>query len=425
MSSFDDILDCQSSWCGCSGWCSSCSWDNCSCPNLVAWDCITLDKTDPAQIVISTECNPEIVSTDETVGIEVTLDEDDEHKIYDLSVSCDDKKVWACAQDTTPWYLYNDKLLVDTSGPLTYTLIWCPWDAKVQIGFDENQLNITDLDQKVAVQEWCASWYLADRVIVGTGLTVNVVGCKLKLDINCTEDECTNPWKWAIVQTYLVNTINQSQATGSETAYYFSEGTVSELAALWWTHVTWSRREDMAVWCITHSGGVTTIDRGGRYSISFDGHQEQSHHIHWTRIGLAIVFPNGTVRLVQSRYSGVQGTATTSIASWDAQYTIPNNINTTANWGWGNTFSLWRWIERVPVGKHRRLALPSGTKIVPFYRISTVMSGDTNASGTWTYSVLGENESFVGGADGFTYGVDWIDRYCDAREWSDSDACSC
>lgn len=424
MTAFDEILDCQSSWCGWCGTCSDCS-GNCSCPNLIAWDCITLDKTNPAQITISTECNPELVSTDGTVGITETLDPDDEHKIWDVSVACDDKKVGACAQDTTPWYLYNDKLRVDTSGPLTYTQVWCPGNAYVQIWFDESQLNITDLDQKVAVQEWCASWYLADRIIVGTWLTANVVWCKLKIDLNCSEDECTNPWRSAIVQTYLTNTINQSQATGNEKAYYFSTWAVTELDNLWWTHTTWARREDMAVWCITHSGGITTIGRWGRYAISFDWHQEQSHHVHGTRIGLAIVFPNGTVRLVQSRYSGVQWTATTSIGSWDAQYTIPNNTDTTANgWGW-STFSLWRWIERLPVWKHRRIALPTGTKIVPFYRVSTVMSWDLNASWTWVYSILWENESFVWWADWFTYGIDWIDRYCDARDWADTDACSC
>ena len=55
-----------------------------------------------------------------------------------------------------------------------------------------------------------------------------------------------------------------------------------------------------------------------------------------------------------------------------------------------------------------------------------MLSGDNDAANTaGQISVLGESEGSVGGADGFTYGVDYIDNVCDALSWTDSDACSC
>lgn len=77
---------------------------------------------------------------------------------------CPDKFVGACEADTSPWVLFNDKLRVDTSWPLTYNLVNCPWDAYVQIWFDASKLNTPD--KKVAVDSSCAWQYLEDALDV-------------------------------------------------------------------------------------------------------------------------------------------------------------------------------------------------------------------------------------------------------------------
>lgn len=438
---YDDILGCShcwcASWCGCSwlygcGSCGSKEKKNCDCPNIVGTDCLLVDKTDPASIVLSVQWPTQVVSTDGTVGITTTTDSENcGAKVYDLNVACDDKKVGACSSDSSPGYLYNDKLRVDTSWPLTYTLANCPGNAYVQVWFDESKLQqIVQQDKRVAVNGWCAPRFLDDAVIVWPWLKKEVVWCRLRVGINCGDKtDATNPWSNPSLQTYLAASVTTFQATNTQATYYFSGTPVSQLAGLWWSQVSGNWRLDFKNWAISHSAWITTINKWWRYSISFDGHQEINKGVHGTRVGIIVIFPNNNLRIIQTRYSGLSAPFYSGQTANPAQPSMGhygNNLSTTVAWWSWPTFSMGRIFARLPVGKHRRMALPSGTLIVPFYRISTVLSWDNDAANTsGQLSIIGEAEGSSGGADGFTYGVDYIDNVCDALSWTDADACSC
>lgn len=428
---YDDILGCNKCG-GCQDPCGCTEKKNCSCPNIIGWDCVVVDKTSPDAIVIDVQWPTQIISSDESLAITQSIDPHNcDAVVYDLSVDTEDVRVGACSQDTNPGFLYNDKLRVDTSGPLTYTLVNCPGDAYVKIGFNESKLQqIVAQDKRVAVNEACAPRYLDDAVIVWPWLTKEVVGCKLKVSLDCGDSEdCNNAWSNPSMQTYLSATVNAIQATNTQAAYYFSWTGVSELNALWWTHLSGNWRLDFKSGCVEHSSWVTTITKGGRYSVSFDGHQEQNKGVHGSRVGLVVIYPNGNLRLIQSRYSWLSSpfyASQTATPAEPGQGHYGNNITTTSLWWTGPTFSMGRVLARLPVGKHRRFAFPSGTKIVPFIRLSTVLSGDTDASNAaWQLSIIWEAEGSVGGADGFTYWVDYIDNVCDSLSWTDADACAC
>ena len=43
-------------------------------PNLTGSDCVTVDKTDPDNWIVSTECNPIVTSDDLSVVVDVSTD---------------------------------------------------------------------------------------------------------------------------------------------------------------------------------------------------------------------------------------------------------------------------------------------------------------------------------------------------------------
>lgn len=178
--------------CWCNEWCSDCeekytgnvniAWEcwgcsdcwkkkECCNPNIVWWNCISVDTSEEWVITISTECNPEITSNDGSVTIVKTHDDIDH---WDLSVNDKNNYVWACWNDNHPSTL-DQKL--EWVNWITITPI-CNDNWKIQIGFDHSTINCTD--EKVAVASWCTPWYLWDLITVQSWSLEKVVnGCKV------------------------------------------------------------------------------------------------------------------------------------------------------------------------------------------------------------------------------------------------------
>lgn len=154
--------------------CSDC-WKKkeCCTPNIVAdWECITVTEDEDWVIHINTRCNPEIISSDWTVNVDV--DRSWSVDVWDLSVKDSDKKVWACDADKNPWTL--DQKLVWVNG-ITITPI-CSDNGKVQIWFDHSTIDCED--KKVAVAEWCTPDYLWNLIQVQSSrLEKSVNNCRV------------------------------------------------------------------------------------------------------------------------------------------------------------------------------------------------------------------------------------------------------
>jgi hypothetical protein len=127
----------------------------CSC-NLSWVNNTTVEQVDPNSYTVSSPFY-DVISSDNSIDVQTNVEWNT--ITFDIQKDCcPDKLVWACDSDTNPWTLFNNKLRVDTTWPLTYNLVNCPWDAYVEIGFNENALN--PADNKVAAWPWCASGFL-------------------------------------------------------------------------------------------------------------------------------------------------------------------------------------------------------------------------------------------------------------------------
>lgn len=155
------------------------------CCNIV--ECGSISVTQEWNDTIVCAPNIEVTSPDNSISVnKVTSGNDITFEIE--KECCDDNKVGSCPSDTAPGYLFDDKLRVDTTGPLTYDLVNCPWDGYVQIGFDVNQLNAPD--KKVAVDASCEGVYLSQALTstdayfdfqVGTGCKYLLMPLRKKL----------------------------------------------------------------------------------------------------------------------------------------------------------------------------------------------------------------------------------------------------
>lgn len=130
------------------------------CCNIV--ECGSISVTQEWNDTIVCAPNIEVTSPDNSISVnKVTSGNDITFEIE--KDCCPDNAVGACPSDTNPWHLFNNKLRVDTTGPLTYDLVNCPWDGYVKIGFDVDNLNAPD--KMVAVDATCPGKYLSDALI--------------------------------------------------------------------------------------------------------------------------------------------------------------------------------------------------------------------------------------------------------------------
>lgn len=160
--------------------CCTCNTERtCSCPDFLGDWAITIDSTVEWEITISAPESNTITSSDDTVGIDETVNPDGSVE-YDLSITCCDRKVWACANDPVPSTL-DDKLFV--TAPLTRTISNCNTDGRMTIWIDVGQI----ADEKVRVDGWCPdSVFLVDAIEAGVWLRAYVDNCKLVIEAEPT-----------------------------------------------------------------------------------------------------------------------------------------------------------------------------------------------------------------------------------------------
>lgn len=375
--------------------CQQCQWNSwCTCPSFELEWCGSIDQTDPNTTVFHIPCI-NVISSNSSIDVQKTVDWDAVY--FDIkSIASPDRKVWACYWDNNPWYLFNQKLRVITSWPLTYNLFNCPWDSYVEIGFDESKLTLPTS----AVCD-CPEWV--------TDCTVSCANCNIQPK----------------AMTELENNITIVQAVWLEMNYYVSSTVIAELNALWWTRIDSSWNNIRTYGWMTNSGGVITLCRDGTYEFTIEGSQEQNKAVHASRVGLLVITPWGSIKtLTQVRYSGTDayfwsGSQPVSPDASHANY--GDNRHTTAYAGSstpsGWTFSMGTVFERLPVHWGRwRPWLEAWSKIVMFIKLSTYVTWDnTSTNVNWQFSIIWHSNVSAGWDDSLTFSVRNIDTPCECN----------
>jgi len=210
--------------------------NTCWC-SLIWADNTTIDTTSQPWDVIVSSPFYEVVSPLNTIEVHKVIDEESNTITFEIEKECcPDRYVWACENDTNPWVLFNDKLVVDTSWPLTYDLVNCPWDAHVRIWFDVSQLNAPD--RLVAVNSSCSSKYLEESLATDdpTYFTFETVACRsvltpkprklLRAEFK-TLTESINVLQWQTTWFQWIDSTRMVKSTNMESA-------ISE-ENLWWS----------------------------------------------------------------------------------------------------------------------------------------------------------------------------------------------
>lgn len=367
----------------------------CDCPNITLEWCGSIDNTDPNNLVLHIPC-VNVRSGDGSIVVSKIVSWDEVN--YDIrTVWYTDRKVWACYGDTTPWYLFNDKLRVVTTWPLTYNLYNCPWNSYVEIGFDATQL-----DLPTAATCDCPEWVL-----------------------DCTV-ECSNCNIQPKAMVRLANNTTVLQNTWLERNYYLSNVAIAELDALWW-YRQWATWDSIRTYgWMTHSNWVITICREWIYEFSFEGSQEQNKWIHASRVGLLLITPAWSVlTLTQSRYSGTDAffwSASQPVSPDPSYANYGDNQHTTA-YAWasspdGWTFSMGTVFERLPLHWSRwRPSIEAGSRIVAFTKVSTYITWDNSSDVQWQLSLIWASNISAWWDDMFTFSVRNIDTPCECSSY--------
>lgn len=207
--------------------------------------CIEVDKSVEWEYTINNTMEVEIKSTDGTVNVQYAewTHEWDCRQVIDLSVDCDDRKVWVCDEDT-PWFL-EDK--IKGVSPI-YVNPRCSSDWVVEIGLDTNKLNVPD--EKVAVTQGCTARYLEDAISVRSSYIeseVDTNNCRLiikdkesvkplmkvrLIDTEVQEQTCV-PWEQTDFDYILLNTGSQTGADVVINSHYDMELSVWEAYWPW------------------------------------------------------------------------------------------------------------------------------------------------------------------------------------------------
>lgn len=193
----------------------SCNCDTtktCNCPSIIwAWQ-IDIDTSTPDVLEIFAPENSSVSSDDGSVVI-VETETSEGSTNYDLSVTCCDSKVWACATDPLPWAL-EDKLFV--SSPLTKTVSNCSVDGRVTIWINTELLT----DEKVKVTGGsCTSWYLDDIIEAGDWIRTYVEDCKLKIEADTYK--FTKPFAKVMLSADAEVTRRHDLIWSTENAWWF------------------------------------------------------------------------------------------------------------------------------------------------------------------------------------------------------------
>ncbi len=392
-------LGTTSCWCesSCNECQQGCGW--CNFPNLVWGNCITIDKTNPDNWIFNTECNPIVKSTDSTVWVTVTTNWN--HKEYDLSVKCQDKKVWVQSCDTNPWYL-NDKIFVES--PLVKD-VDCD---KITLSLDTNALWIDIPDEKVKVDATCSSKYLSDSISVWKWLKVSVENCKVKIDIDCDSDDCTNCWKKPAMKVRLVATEYILQPNSQE-KYYILASTQNWMWTTWFLNSEYL--PEVEYWCIDYNEWWIEFKKPWIYAVWFGGNQEVSWWVNGSRVWL-VKYDSITstwLFIAESRYSWWSDWTTRPVPAHSS-----NNTDVTANGAMWLNFGLWKYLERLPVWQWTICYFVPWDKITLWVKLSTRVEDPEYTDASWKFALLWSLEWFA-----------WWDSWAYFYAYSISDFCDC
>lgn len=358
--------ECKECWHKCSectcGWCSPCAEKKeCCVPNIVWGNCIDVTTDSKWVITISTECNPEVLSSDWTVKVTKTHDDIDH---WDLSINDSDKKVWACDSDKNPWTL--DQKLVWVNG-ITITPI-CSDNGKVQIGFDHSTIQCED--KKVAMAAWCTPDYLWNQISVNS----RYIQGKVNWCTYTITDKDPPAYYAKLVLAEWHDWIKTDVASSAESTQKYSLWN-------WWAVWETVYNKNMAIenWRIK-------ITRSWLYNVGFSWSFECWSWIHAFRVQLYSTQAEGSDNntLIESRYSAPVWTqpfeannTASNISQWPFVTSLwlksdgtVNQVNTSTpftfridNPLWGvatdvewtteeaqwKSASLWSYISRMPV----------------------------------------------------------------------------
>ena len=409
----------MSCWC-----CTPCPDENIECPNLIGRDCINIDKTDPNTWYIEWKCisiDSNTISVDKTVtwnNIHFQLEKD----------CCDDKRVAACPQDTNPRDL-NYK--ITTSGAITKQLRNCPWDAYIEIGIDESLLNIPNVDEKVAVETWCAPKFLWESITTWAWLKRVIDNCTVKICHDC-DPICSNCNIQPKVSAFLWTTVLIRQNTSDEKKYYLATNNIPECDWNGWIKAFDENNSSIPrftydnYWSSTplHNWWVFTLCRAWRIRVWFAWNQEQNKWVGATRVWILVIKPSSAPLVaIQSRYSWLSDPA---YIPNPHPYFWPfgNNTNVTSNgWTWPN-FSMGRHFERLPVGgTFETNILPAWTKLVPFMKLSSFVDGDPDAQIQALFALIGNSETSADWWDAFVWWISYIDDFCECERIKNEPTC--
>lgn len=366
----------------------------CCTPNIIWWDCITVTEDDAWVITISTECNPEILSSDGTVTVTKTHDDIDH---WDLSVADSDHLVWACDADKTPSTL--DQKLIWTDG-ITITPI-CSDNWKIQIWFDHSTINC--IDNKVAADSWCNPWYLWDIISINSSLIQwGVNWCNYVI----TDKE--QPSYYAKI--YLKTTITESLPKWAVGSFDFKS------QSFWTDYVHWLTTSDWFIW----------ITKKWLYNVWFSWSLECWAWVHWIRIQLYAWTWSNKRTIIESRYSWpvwlqpfefpwydlnyvsdvrvywwAESSASANVSKKEFKIDAPIiTEKTDVQWVSWKSASLWAYISRMPVWGSTIMELSPWDTIYLWAKLQTEIdySWDLLAKAgitSWVFSLLARNDNEV------------------------------
>lgn len=294
-------------------------------PNVIGGGCVTIDKTDPENWVIKTTCPTEVISSDDSVDIDHSFDEDKNANIYDLSFACCDRLVAAWPNDDNPWVLY-DKISVDS--PLVKSL--SGWWSQVEIALDIATLQTILWDELVKVNVNGNANYLQNLLNSWTWVDIDIIN-----DNNMT---------WSI---------DQNLANRKRPCWKIRYGQTVEFNATHWTTGIWT------FWDFTETisndpaqlanPNAITFTKSGFYRVSVRWIIELNGSFHAFRV--ISISSNGSINWALDWKRGAgNSTNWIDLTSWDGKSMYDNNCITTVSAteviqvnAW-DTLTLWyRW----------------------------------------------------------------------------------
>lgn len=367
---------------------------------IVAWDCIGVDKSEENIYTINNLAETTVESTDWTVDVKLKSGSTICKKHYDLSVNCEDKKVWVCDMDT-PWFL-DDKIRVEWTLTKTTT---CSKNWYITLRAEEWK------DEKVAVMSGCNADYLSN-VLESTSSYVDfdIVNCKMVL-----KDKQT--WQKPIMVVRLLSTTIQQQAVddwrkGIQTDYdyilarnrweaqsdiiipsdYWMELSIWEASWPWIEH--WL---DSNGFCVCPMDWIYRVSFGWTLEISawVIAYRTYLYHWGWTNI-----------ICLESRMWG----SLWEIPTWQAEW-IP--MWYTINWPQTQRASLGKFVPRSPFSRTWIIRARKGDKFALWIKVSTSLT-DPNYDYTKDaqFQIQSSTQQWPWGWDqGAFYTIEWVAPY--------------